>query len=57
MGAHKDKTESTEEQEVIESLRKDGYSEVVIDRWLAHERQGKAVRADRSISSKSVHLY
>jgi nitrogen fixation NifU-like protein len=34
MSAHKGKKEKAEELEVIKSLRGNGYSEVVIDRWL-----------------------
>lgn len=34
MSAYKGKTGEVEELEVIEALRKDGYSEVVIDHWL-----------------------
>ena len=34
MSAYKGKTDGAEELEVVEALRKDGYSEVVIDHWL-----------------------
>jgi nitrogen fixation NifU-like protein len=46
MSVHKGKTDGTEELEVIEALRKDGYSEVVIDRWLNPRNLGQMENYD-----------
>jgi nitrogen fixation NifU-like protein len=46
MSVHKGKTDGTEELEVIEALRKDGYSGVVIDRWLNPRNLGQMENYD-----------
>jgi len=46
MSAHKGKTEGAEDLEVTESLRKDGYSDVVIDRWLNPRNLGQMKNYD-----------
>ena len=46
MSAHKGKTDRAEDLEVIESLKKDGYSEGVIDRWLNPRNLGQMENYD-----------
>jgi nitrogen fixation NifU-like protein len=46
MSAHKGKTDRTEELGVIESLREDGYSDIVIDRWLNPRNLGQMENYD-----------
>jgi len=46
MSAYKGKTDRAEDLEVIESLKKDGYSEGVIDRWLNPRNLGQMENYD-----------
>ena len=46
MSAHKGKTDRTEELGVIEALRKDGYSDIVIDHWLNPRNLGQIENYD-----------
>jgi len=46
MSVHQDKTDSTEELGVIEALRKDGYSDIVIDHWLNPRNFGQMENYD-----------
>jgi len=46
MSVHKGKTDSAEDLEAIEALRKDDYSEVVIDHWLNPRNLGRMKNYD-----------
>ena len=46
MSVHKGKTDRAEELGVIEALREDGYSDVVIDRWLNPRNLGQMENYD-----------
>jgi len=46
MSSHTGKTEEAEKREIIKSLRADGYSDAVIDRWLNPKNFGRIEHYD-----------
>jgi nitrogen fixation NifU-like protein len=46
MSVHNDNTEMEEKREIMEALRADGYSDVVIDHWLDPKNLGRMENCD-----------